>query len=266
MQSVIVIPARYGSTRFPGKPLALIAGKTMLQRVAEAAGKAAEGLGTQVIVTTDDERIADHARAIGQQVIMTPSECPSGTDRALAAIQQLPSLPDVVLNLQGDAPLTPPHIVRAVLEALQDPAVEVATPVTQLTWDALDRLRRNKLNTPFSGTTAVVGPDGQALWFSKNILPALRKEDALRVKGAMSPVFRHIGLYGYKRQALEAFSRWPESCYEQLEGLEQLRFLENGVKIRAVVVEYGHYPAMSGVDTPEDVVRAEALIKEYNLA
>ncbi len=263
MHSVIIIPARYGSKRFPGKPLTMLAGKTMLQRVCETASRAAEAIGhTRVLVATDDSRIADHAYEIGYEAVMTPETCESGTDRALAAIDALSQKPDVILNLQGDAPLTPPHFLVEVLRALQQPDVQVATPVTRLSWEALDQLRLHKQTTPFSGTTAVLAGNGDALWFSKQVLPAIRSEDILRQQ-PLSPVYRHIGLYGYKRTALEQFTRWPASLYEQLEGLEQLRFLENGVKIRAVVVEYGQYPAMSGVDTPEDAARAEVLLREY---
>lgn len=264
MKSVIVIPARYNSTRFPGKPLHIIAGQTMLQRVVAIANQACVGLAnTEVIVATDDERIAEHANELASQVIMTPENCLTGSDRALAACDKLAYQADIVLNLQGDAPLTPPGFVRSVLNCLaHDSSIDVATPVVQLNWQALDTLRQQKHSTPFSGTTAIVDKQGRALWFSKHIIPALRKEDKLRQASELSPVFRHIGLYGYRYQALKQFVELPEGHYESLEGLEQLRFLENGMHIQTVTVDYKQLPQMSGVDTLEDAKRAEQLLSK----
>ncbi|MGB0718825.1 MAG: cytidylyltransferase domain-containing protein, partial [Bdellovibrionales bacterium] len=207
MTIAIAIPARYGSTRFPGKPLAKIGGQSMLSRVVDLAQKvAAERDDISVFVTTDDHRIEDHARAIGAACIMTPESCATGSDRVLSALRQLDPWPDFVLNLQGDAPFTPISVVQAVIDCLQnDPHTQVATPVHRLSWDDLDRLRAAKTQTPFSGTTAVVNDAGHALWFSKNILPAIRKEDDLRTSEAFSPVYQHIGLYGYRVDILEKF-------------------------------------------------------------
>lgn len=262
-KSVIIIPARYQSTRFPGKPLAMIAGKTLLQRVYEIARAASESLAdVEIYVATDDERIQQHAKELGAQVVMTASECKTGSDRALAACLLLPSTPDIVVNLQGDAPLTPPYFITAILSKLrEDPQCDVATPVAQLTWQALDDLRNSKIERPFSGTTAIVDANENALWFSKNIIPALRQEEKLRQAGEMSPIFRHVGLYGYRFSALQKFETLSEGHYESLEGLEQLRFLEHGMNIKAVKVDYGMLPSMSGVDTPEDAEKTEKLLQ-----
>ncbi len=261
-RSVIIIPARYGSTRFPGKPLTMIAGKTLLQRVYEVACAASQNVrDVAIYVATDDDRIQKHAADLGAEVVMTPEECKTGSDRALAACLGLKTTPEIVVNLQGDAPLTPPHFVSAIINSLMNnPACDVATPVAQLSWDALDDLRESKLQRPFSGTTAIVDENNNALWFSKQIIPALRQEEKLRQQQTLSPIFRHIGLYGYRFSALQKFVSLAEGNYEALEGLEQLRFLENGLKIKAVKVDYGHFPSMSGVDTQEDAKKAEQLL------
>ena len=265
MRAIVIIPARYGSTRLPGKPLTLIAGQTMLSRVCAIARAAARDSGDiDVLVATDDARIGAHCKAIGTPWVMTPATCPSGTDRVLAALRQLPQAYDVVVNLQGDAPLTPPGFITAMLGAFEvDPATEVVTPAVRLSWSELDQLRVQKVETPHSGTCVVVDPNGNARWFSKQIIPAMRNEDALRRQGGLSPVLRHIGLYGYTRKMLETYVTLPAGHYEQLEGLEQLRLLEHGYGIRVVEVDYRGRAAMSGVDSPTDVARAEALIARH---
>ncbi len=262
-QTLIVVPARYASARLPGKPLIKIAGIAMVERVAIMAARAADALGNAAsIVATDDDRIAAHCEARAIPVVMTDPDLPSGTDRALAAINALGAKPDVIVNLQGDSPFTPPAHVIAVARAAMKPGVDVATPYVRLTWEALDDLRAHKLKTPFSGTTLIVTPEGRALWFSKNIMPAMRKEAALRKTSALSPVNRHIGLYAYRRAALERYVRMPESPYEKLEGLEQLRCLENGLYVEAVEVTPDRI-AIPGIDTADDVALAERLVAEF---
>jgi 3-deoxy-manno-octulosonate cytidylyltransferase (CMP-KDO synthetase) len=266
MKTAIIIPARYGSTRLEGKPLKLIAGKTMLQRVVDIArAAAADHDEVEVYVTSDDARIASHCDMLGVNCLMTSKDCPTGTDRVAAAVKQLPAQPDFVLNLQGDAPLTPPDFLQVMIASFAVNPCDVVTPVTQLSWGELDSLRESKKTTPFSGTTAVFRADtGQALWFSKQIIPAIRKEAALRQTEPLSPVFRHIGLYGYSTSMLERFITLPESQYETLEGLEQLRLLEHGFHMRCVPVFYKGRASMSGVDSPEDIARAEALLANSN--
>jgi 3-deoxy-manno-octulosonate cytidylyltransferase (CMP-KDO synthetase) len=249
--TIIVIPARYGSTRFPGKPLTMIAGKTLLQHVCEAATKAAQQLsGVTVLVATDDDRIMQHAKDINVAAVLTPSSCATGTDRIYAALQTLNYKPRNVINLQGDAPLTPPAVIIALIQALEHN--DVVTPVTQLSWQDLDRLRQSKLKHPFSGATVIVNPASQAIWFSKNIIPAIRNEAQLRDTNALSPVFQHLGIYGYSYEMLATFTGLPESHYEALEGLEQLRLLENGYTITAVPANSENLNSWSGVDTPAD--------------
>ncbi len=262
MRTLIVIPARYGSTRLPGKPLAMIAGKTMLQRVYELAqSSTADFKNVDVLVATDDTRIMDHAAEIGAPAVMTPESCPTGTDRAFEAVKASGLSPDVVLNLQGDAPLTPPHFIRQMIRAFDvTPVPDVVTPAYQLTWDQLDDMRNSKRQTPFSGTSVICGPDGYALWFSKNIIPAIRKEDKLRVSDGLSPVIRHIGLYAYHYPALEKYVTLDQSRYEQLEGLEQLRLLENGMRIKIEIIDPKGEPIHGGVDSPEDIERVERVL------
>ncbi len=263
--AAIIIPARYGSTRFPGKPLTIIAGKSMLQRVCEVASRAAQDhANCQVVVATDDERIVQHVAELGYHAAMTDTHCKTGSDRALQACQQLPQQPDIVINLQGDAPLTPPHMVRAVLDTLlTNNDVQVATPVQRLPWAELDKLRQRKQNTPFSGTTVTIDSRGDAFWFSKQIVPVIRNEEKLRAASDLSPVHQHIGLYGFKYPTLQAFVELPLGHYEQLEQLEQLRLLENNIKIRTVSIELGDYPASSGVDTPADAQHVSDIIQRY---
>ena len=265
MRAAVIIPARYGSSRLPGKPLTLIAGRTMLSRVygiARAAARLHQDI--DLVVATDDARIGAHCDEIGANWVMTPKSCPSGTDRALAALRQVPGSFDVVINLQGDAPLTPPDFITAMLRAFEaDPGIEVVTPAVRLTWPELDRLRAQKLEAPFSGTCVVVDPNANARWFSKQIIPAMRGEEALRRQDGLSPVLRHVGLYGYTHKMLETYVSLPLGHYEQLEGLEQLRLLEHGYGIRVVEVDYRDRAAMSGVDSREDVARAETLIARH---
>ncbi len=260
MNTLIVIPARHASTRFPQKPLHLIAGKSLLRRVAEIAQAACVAADNrQYVIATDHADIKAHAEAMGAPVVMTDPDLPSGTDRALAAADAVAPDADFIINLQGDAPFTPPSYVDEIIRAGTKAAQDLITPVVQLSWPALDDVRARKLETPFSGTTCVRRADGEAMWFSKTILPAIRKEEKLRAASELSPVWRHIGLYGYKRAALERFVSLPEGHYEQLEGLEQLRFLENGMRILAVDVAPAAH-AMWGIDTPEDAAHAETLI------
>jgi len=263
MKTLIVVPARYGSTRFPGKPLVEIAGRTMVSRVAAMASRAAAALEDATsVVATDDARISDHCRELGIDVVMTDPDVPSGTDRALAAVEAMGVSPDVVVNLQGDSPFTPPSHVVAVAEAAATSGADAATPYVRLTWQALDDFRAHKKTTPFSGTTLAHDTSGRALWFSKNLIPAIRKEGTLRSAGPLSPVCRHIGLYAYRLDALRKYVSLPEGHYETLEGLEQLRFLENGMSIQCVEVEPDAI-AIPGIDAPEDVALAERLIAQH---
>jgi 3-deoxy-manno-octulosonate cytidylyltransferase (CMP-KDO synthetase) len=267
MKTAIIIPARYGSTRLPGKPLAMIAGQTMLQRIVHIAQAAIKGMNPNdvvIAVATDDERIIKHAQELGVLGLMTPVECPTGSDRVEAAARMLDMKADFIMSFQGDAPLTPPDFITAMIQSFEKNPTDVVTPVTQMTWEQLDKLRDNKKTTPYSGTLAVFDEKtGKAFWFSKNIIPVLRKEEKMRAEGPMSPIFHHIGLYGYSSAMLSKYITLPEGKFEVFEGLEQLRVLENGYTIRCVPVDYKGRASMSGVDSPEDVGRAEALIAKH---
>ncbi len=267
MKTLIGIPARYGSTRFPGKPLAKIAGKEMLLRVWENALKAASKFeDCAPVVATDDERIMNFCASHNMQAVMTSENCLTGTDRIVELAHSLPKEPEFVVNLQGDNPICPTWFIEAVIaEYYKDNKVETVTPVVNLSWEELDNLREHKKTTPFSGTTAVFNAEGDAFYFSKNIIPAIRKEDKVRANSGFSPVYRQVGLYGYKMNVLDRISKLQEGVYEKLEGLEQLRWIENGIKVRCVKVDYRNFQKMSslsGVDSPEDVARVEAVLAE----
>jgi 3-deoxy-manno-octulosonate cytidylyltransferase (CMP-KDO synthetase) len=259
---LIVIPARFGSTRLPGKPLIPIMGRTLLERVIDIGRRAAMLAGhAELVVATDDARIEDHAAALGCAVAMTASTIQSGSGRAHAAVCTCTSPPEIVVNLQGDAPFVPPEVVAALIGALRQSAFEVATPVVQLGWPELDLLRDHKRHTPASGTTVTRLADGHALWFSKEIIPQLRDEAGLRARGGLSPIYRHLGVYAYRTETLARFESLPPSPYERLEGLEQLRFLEHGIPVLTVEVAAPHHP-MSGIDSAEDVALAGRLIAQ----
>ncbi len=259
---LIVVPARYGSSRLPGKPLLPICGRTLLDRVVAVARAAAAQAGNcDVLVATDDPRVADHAAALGVEVAMTAAALGSGTVRAHAAAGQRGHAPARVINLQGDAPFIPPDIVAGLLETLRKGSADVATPVFQLDWARLDRLRAHKQTAPFSGTTCARGSDGRALWFSKSVLPAMRNELQLRAQ-PLSPVWQHLGLYGYTMPALEWFAGASPGVYEVLEGLEQLRFIENGWRVDTIEVDVPAH-LLSGIDTAQDLAKAEEAITRF---
>ena len=263
MSLLVVIPARAGSTRLPRKPLRTIAGVSLLHRTIALARHAMHDIGdAQLVVATDDAAIAAHAGAAHCMAVMTDPAISSGSGRALAAAQMLPRAPEIVVNLQGDAPFQPASALAAIVAALIQGTADVATPVVRLDWGALDALRAHKQATPFSGTTCARAADGRALWFSKTILPAMRDETELRSHGLPCPVWRHVGLYAYRLAALEAFEAAPPAALERLEGLEQLRLLELGLSIEAVAVEPAAFD-ISGIDTEADIARAEALIAAH---
>jgi 3-deoxy-manno-octulosonate cytidylyltransferase (CMP-KDO synthetase) len=252
MRTVVMIPARFGSTRFPGKPLIEVRGASMIRRVA-AIATAAEGI-DRVVVATDDGRIAEHVRAFGGEAVMTPSDCRTGTDRVYAAALALGERPEVLINLQGDAILTPPWIVSAVAAAMRrDPKLAMATPCTRMARDTYDRFLAAKRSGEVGGTTVVVRQDGYAMYFSKALIPAVRNMcDPL-------PVMQHIGLYAYRFDVLARLVALPPTPMESVEGLEQLRALEHAIPIKVVEVDYrGRMHA--SVDSPGDVPIVERLI------
>ena len=212
------------------------------------------------MVATEDDRIAEHASALGVDTAMTSISLDSGSARAYAAASGRLRIPHGVINLQGDAPFIPPATIATLTQTLRDGRAQIITPVYQLDWARLDHLREHKRKAPFSGTTCVRDEMGRALWFSKTIIPALRNELALREQ-ELSPVWQHIGLYAYSLEALAWFVETPQSHQEALEGLEQLRFLEHGWEITTVSVPPPTH-ALSGIDTPHDLELAEQAIAE----
>jgi 3-deoxy-manno-octulosonate cytidylyltransferase (CMP-KDO synthetase) len=255
MDIAIVIPARYGSRRLPGKPMAVIRGRSLLGRVWRTA-KAVQGV-SAVYVATDDERVAEHARSFGADVIMTDPACENGTERVWQAMTRLAGKrPDAVINLQGDAVLTPPWVVQGLVDAfLADPATTMVTAAVPLTWATLADLVKLKQASPTSGTTVTMDKFGRALYFSKGIIPFLRIRDETRPP----PVHRHIGIYGYSLAALEQMATLAQTPLEIAEQLEQLRALENGIPIKVVLVDY-RGRTHGSVDAPEDIVEIEGII------
>jgi 3-deoxy-manno-octulosonate cytidylyltransferase (CMP-KDO synthetase) len=239
-----IIPARYASTRFPGKPLALIAGKPLIQRVVEQCQKA-KSL-NEVIVATDDARIADAAKKFCR-VEMTRAEHPSGTDRIAEVTARLAC--DAVVNIQGDEPLIEPSVIDAVAGALRDN--EMSTAATRIKNPA-------ELDNP-NVVKVVVNVAGHALYFSRRTIPYLREAASSSVSEQLAAfVFlKHLGIYGYRRGMLLRLVKFPVSALETAEKLEQLRALENGIQIAVVKVDYDSV----SVDAPEDVVRVEKILK-----
>ncbi len=247
----IVIPARYQSSRFPGKPLTTISGKTLLERVWCLA--TASKLATQVIVATDDNRIFAHAKSFGAEVLMTPESCRNGTERVYATTCDFAQSDDIVLSLQGDAVLTPPWIIDNLIQSLIDnPKSGIATPAQKMTGQAIEDFLAHKTVSPSSGTCVVFDKNYQALYFSKQVIPYAH--------GTPTLLYRHIGLYAYKFAALEQLQALPPSPLEQTEKLEQLRALENNIAIQVVPVDY-QGRTHGSIDTPEDVAFVENIIK-----
>jgi 3-deoxy-manno-octulosonate cytidylyltransferase (CMP-KDO synthetase) len=254
MKVVIIIPARFGSTRLPGKPLMMIAGKSLLQRtwsIAKAV-KHVDG----VYVATDDERIKAHAEAFGAEVMMTP-DAPNGTERVFYAATMLPQPPDIILNLQGDAVLTPPWVIQALIDTmLADASIGFATTAMRLTAVQYQHMVNSKQHGAVGGTTVVFDKDHNAMYFSKSLIPFVRQKTADHL-----PVFRHIGLYVYRYPVLQHYLELPPTELEQTEGLEQLRALEHGIPIKVVQVDYrgrSHW----AVDSQADIEQVEKLIAE----
>jgi 3-deoxy-manno-octulosonate cytidylyltransferase (CMP-KDO synthetase) len=260
MPVLIAIPARYASTRYPGKPLVALRGpdgvsKTLVQRSWEAA-MAVRGA-DRVVVATDDDRIRDAAKGFGAEVVMTSSDCQNGTERCAEAYDRLGGGFEIVVNLQGDAPLTPPWFVEDLVAGLRaDPVAEVATPVLRCDGRALNGFLDDRRAGRVGGTTAVFGRDRKALYFSKEVIPytGLRYDD-----DAETPVFHHVGVYAYRPSALAAYPRWEAGPLEKLEGLEQLRFLERERPVLCVEVQ-ARGRQFWELNNPEDVPRIETML------
>jgi len=255
MKTIGVIPARYASTRFPGKPLAMIAGKTMIQRVYERASGALRL--DELLVATDDSRIAACVEDFGGKLKMTSASCASGTDRVAEAVADLEQY-EIVVNIQGDEPLLEPENVDAAVELMlavrQADITTLARAECQGQAEAADP---NKVKV-------VLAENGRALYFSRSPVPYLTEagRQVLEGSGRASPILIHIGLYVYRRAVLQQLTRLPRAGLEVLESLEQLRALNAGYSIFAARVE-GAVPI--GVDTPEDVARVEGELARLGL-
>lgn len=245
MTAIAVVPARFASTRFPGKPLAPILGKPMIAWVVEAA-RAARRV-ERVLVATDDERIAAAGAAAGAEVRMTRPDHATGTDRAAEAVRDLPA--DVILNLQGDEPMLRPEAVDRLAAAMEDPAVRMATLAVRGVTEA-ERAEPHVAKI-------LVDRNGDALLFSRGPLPYRYARTAAVPAGRDPAVLKHVGTYAFRRDALLEFAAAPRGTLEAIEDLEQLRALEMGWKIRVVEVE--DEPVC--VDRPEDVNRVEELLR-----
>ena len=259
---VIIIPARYASARFSGKPLALLTGatgatKSLIQRSWETACEVPSI--DDIFVATDDERIAQAVRKFGGQVIMTSSNCRNGTERVAEALAGLAGPADIVVNLQGDAPLTPPWFITGLIDEMKrDTTVQMATPVLQCDGYTLNMFLEDRRNGRVGGTTAVFDLNWDALYFSKEVLPFSDKPYATDAK---TPVYHHVGAYAYRPQTLARYIGWRQGALEKFEGLEQLRFLEQATKVRCVLVE-GKGRVFWELNNPVDVVRIEGVLQQ----
>jgi len=257
MTSIAVIPARYGSTRFPGKPLHEIAGLPMVERVRRVAA-AAPSI-ERVLVATDDVRIFETVQGFGGEAVMTPASCRNGTERVYEAVRGFAAPDDVIVNLQGDAPLTPPWVIDAAAAAMADePALKLATPAVALTEEACASLQAAKASGEVGGTTVVFDKAMNALYFSKTVIPFRRENTGLSV-------YKHIGLYAYRFSALAELNALEPGPLELAESLEQLRALENGMPVRIVLTDYrGRTPC--SVDSPRDAeIAAQIIAREGEL-
>ncbi|MBT8154573.1 3-deoxy-manno-octulosonate cytidylyltransferase [Epibacterium ulvae] len=260
MKTVILIPARYASTRYPGKPLVELnqpdGSRKSLIRMSWEAAMGVTGV-DEVHVVTDDDRIKEAAQAFGASVIMTPTTCENGTARCAAALKAGDINADLVVNLQGDAPLTPAWFVEDLIAAMKaDTEAQVATPVLQCDPLTYGHFVEDRKAGRVGGTTAVFNAKRHALYFSKEVLPYI---DPGKVPDADIPVYHHVGVYAYRPDALRAYGTWGECDLENREGLEQLRFLFNGTPVACVEVE-GRGRVFWELNNPEDVARIESVL------
>lgn len=244
MKFIAIIPARYASTRFPGKPLAVLAGKPVIERVYEQV--------TQVLpeawVATDDERISQAVTAFGGRVVMTRADHKSGTDRIEEAAEKIGTDADVIVNIQGDEPFIQPSQIKTVCQQFDDADTQIATigkPFT--TMEAVDNPNSPKI---------VTDNRGFALYFSRSVIPFVRGKAHEEWLGHY-PFLKHLGIYAYRREVLRAITQLPQSSLELAESLEQLRWLQNGYRIRVGITDV----ETVGIDTPADLERAEQFMR-----
>ena len=240
-----IIPARYASTRFPGKPLAVLGGKTVIQRVYEQVSSVL----SEVYVATDDQRIYDCVEGFGGKAVMTREDHKSGTDRIEEAVEKIGTDADVIINVQGDEPFIQPSQVDTLMHLFDAPETQIGT-----------------LGKLFESMEAVVNPNspkivtdnrGFALYFSRSVIPYIRGIERNDWFGQY-PFLKHLGIYAYRREVLAEVTRLPQSSLEKAESLEQLRWLQNGYRIRVGLTDV----ETIGIDTPEDLQRAEQFLLE----
>ncbi len=242
MKKIVIIPARYGSTRLPGKPLQLLGGKPLIRWVYERASLSR--LSDEVLIATDDKRIEAVAHEFGAEVALTSPECRSGTDRVYQALEGREA--DLVVNLQGDEPFVHPSMIDMLFEALEKERLEMATLCCPIT-------KEEEYDNP-NTVKVVLDRNGFALYFSRSPIPYMREHTVI------TPIYAHVGMYGFSRIFLDRFAAMEKSPLEKAESLEQLRALENGFKIKVIPVVYEGF----GIDTEEDLKRAEELLIGYN--
>lgn len=249
MKTIAIIPARYASTRFPGKPLALLGGKPVIRRVYEQVA----GVLDDAVVATDDERICEAVRAFGGKVEMTSAAHRSGTDRCREAFDRLGAGFDIVVNVQGDEPFIRREQIEALVGCFDHPGTDIATLVKPFApadgWEALANPNSPKV---------VLDAQSRALYFSRSVIPYLRgvpREEWL----AHHTFYKHIGLYAFRAEVLRAVTSLPPSALEKAESLEQLRWLENGYRIGVALSD----AETVGIDTPEDLAKAERFIASH---
>lgn len=248
MRFVAIIPARFASTRFPGKPLAMLGGKPVIQRVYEQVA----GVLDEAVVATDDERIYEAVKAFGGKVEMTSTAHRSGTDRCREAYEKLGEAYDVVVNVQGDEPFIRREQLEALKRCFEKPSTQIATLVKPFCeadgWEALSNPNSPKV---------VLNEASEALYFSRSVIPYRRcVEPSEWLKG--HTYYKHIGIYAFRAEVLKQVTDLPQSSLEKAESLEQLRWLEHGYKIGVGVTDF----ETIGIDTPEDLARAEAFLRE----
>ena len=243
MKTIAIIPARYASTRFPGKPLAILGGKPVIQRVYEQVTTVLD----EAYVATDDERIYNKVQEFGGRVVMTSPNHKSGTDRIEEAVQKIGTDADIIINVQGDEPFIHPSQIEALIKCFDDPTTQIATLGKPFDNDADISLLDNP-NSP----KIVVDNNSFALYFSRSVIPFIRGVEHNQWLGKY-PFLKHLGIYAYRTQVLHEITRLPHSSLELAESLEQLRWLQNGYRIRVGTTNI----ETVGIDTPEDLQRAE---------
>ena len=250
LKFIVIIPARYASTRFPAKPLALLGGKPVIERVYEQV----KGVVERVVVATDDERIYQAVEAFGGEVVMTSTEHRSGTDRCWEAYQKQGEEYDVVINVQGDEPFIAHSQLRAIMACFEDESTDIATLVKPFAEeDGLAALENP--NSP----KVVLDAASRAIYFSRSVIPYLRGVE--RSEWLKEHTFyKHIGMYAFRASVLREITALPQSTLEKAESLEQLRWLENGYKIGVGISDV----ETVGIDTPEDLERAEEFLRIHN--